>query len=126
MTNRFAARQAKINQKKPVPTISGLPIDPTVDNGKELDLVNGTWKTRELEGVETEPVVEGQSRLKKKRVSIKYTTIKVKKTTHADLELIKKVTNQTMSEVVDEALALWMVHKMSLEQRQAIEVLKKV
>ena len=118
-TNRFAARAAQINknQKK---FDKDLPVDPSKNNGKELNLVDETWEAR--------PVTEEVSKKKKTKKKIKkeYITIKIEKSTHQNLELVKLVTRKNISEIVSEAVDDWMTNNLDDEQNLLIERLREV
>lgn len=118
-TNRFAARAAQINKNQKI-FDKDLPVDPSKNNGKELNLVDETWEAR--------PLSEEVSKKKKTKKKIKkeYITIKIEKSTHQNLELVKLVTRKNISEIVYEALDEWMKSNLDYEQNLLIDRLREV
>lgn len=118
-TNRFAARAAQIskNQKN---FDKDLPVDPSKNNGKELNLVDETREARPL----SEEVPKKKKT--KKKIKKEYITIKIEKSTHQNLELVKLVTRKNISEIVSEALDEWMKSNLDYEQNLLIDRLREV
>ncbi|WP_338954999.1 hypothetical protein VNN38_08680 [Lactococcus petauri] len=121
-TNRFAARAAQIN-KNQTNFDKDLPVDPSKNNGKELNLVDETWEARPLS--EEVPKKKKTKNIKRK-IKKEYITIKIEKSTHQNLELVKLVTRKNISEIVSEAVVDWMTNNLDEEQNLLIERLREV
>lgn len=121
-TNRFAARAAQIN-KNQTNFDKDLPVDPSKNNGKELNLVDDTWEARPLS---EEVPKKKKTKTIKKKIKKEYITIKIEKSTHHNLELVKLVTRKNISEIVSEALDEWMKSNLDYEQNLLIERLREV
>ena len=85
-----------------------------------MNLVDETWEAR--------PLSEEVSKKKKTKKKIKkeYITIKIEKSTHQNLELVKLVTRKNISEIVSEALDEWMKSNLDYEQNLLIDRLREV
>jgi hypothetical protein len=126
MANRFEARAAKLQEKGIKSTFdTDLPVDPTQDNEEELDIVANTWKTRPLAGEEP-PATQVKPRKKKKHAVSKeeYVTIKIKKTTHQNLDLVKMITGNTIGDTVSSAVETWIQENLTSEQQLLLEQLQ--
>ncbi|MFK4855059.1 hypothetical protein [Lactococcus petauri] len=121
-TNRFAARAAQIN-KNQTNFDKDLPVDPSKNNGKELNLVDETWEDRPLS---EEVPKKKKTKNIKKGIKKEYITIKIEKSTHQNLELVKLVTRKNISEIVSEAVNEWMKNNLDYEQNLLIERLMEV
>lgn len=121
-TNRFAARAAQIN-KNQKNFDKDLPVDPSKNNGKELNLVDETWEDRPLS---EEVPKKNKTKNIKKKIKKEYITIKIEKSTHQNLELVKLVTRKNISEIVSEALDEWMKNNLDYEQNLLIDRLREV
>lgn len=121
-TNRFAARAAQINKNQTI-FDKDLPVDPSKNNGKELNLVDETWEARPLS--EEAPKKKKPKNIKKK-IKKEYITIKIEKSTHQNLETVKLVTRKNISEIVSEALDEWMKSNLDYEQNLLIDRLREV
>jgi len=128
MANRFEARAAKLQEKEIKSSFDAdLPVDPTQDNGEELDIVTNAWKTRPLAGEEI-PDKQVKPRKKKKHVVPKeeYVTIKIKKTTHQNLDLVKMITGNTIGDTVSSAVGIWIQENLTSEQQLLLEQLQTI
>lgn len=121
-TNRFAARAAQIN-KNQTNFDKDLPVDPSKNNGKELNLVDETWEARPLS--EEVPKKKKTKNIKRK-IKKEYITIKIEKSTHQNLELVKLVTRKNISEIVSEAVDEWMKSNLDYEQNLLIDRLEEI
>lgn len=121
-TNRFAARAAQIN-KNQTNFYKDLPVDPSKNNGKELNLVDETWEARPLS--EEVPKKKKTKNIKRK-IKKDYITIKIEKSTHQNLELVKLVTRKNISEIVSEAVDEWMKSNLDYEQNLLIDRLEEI
>jgi hypothetical protein len=128
MANRFEARAARLQEKEVKSAFdTDLPVDPTQDNGKELDIVANTWEPRPLAGEEV-PAKQIKPRKKKATTAPKeeYVTIKIKKTTHQNLELIKMITGNTIGDTVSSAVDIWIQDNLTSEQQLLLEQLQTI
>lgn len=121
-TNRFAARAAQIN-KNQTKFDNDLPVDPTKNNGKELNLVDEIWEARPLS---EEVAIKKKIKSTKNNIKKEYITIKVEKSTHKNLELVKLVTRKNISEIVSEAVDEWMKSNLDYEQNLLIDRLEEI
>ncbi|MBS4463727.1 MULTISPECIES: hypothetical protein [Lactococcus] len=121
-TNRFAARAAQINKNQTY-FDKDLPVDPSKNNGKELNLVDETWEARPLS---EEVPRKKKTKIIKKKIKKEYITIKIEKSTHQNLELVKLVTRKNISEIVSDAVDEWMKSNLDYEQNLLIDRLKEV
>lgn len=125
VTNRFAARAAEL-EKSTITYDKDLPKNPSIDNGKELNLVDNTWEKRPLLEEEGKQHEKEERKKLKKGPREEYVTIKIKKTTHQNLELTKLIIGNNICDTVSRAVETWIQENLTSEQQLLLEQLQTI